>query len=161
MDMSTEQFEALMASANRNLTPEGALELSAKLYDLGLATAIDLYRRNRIADAAEIYGFLVELQPGRMEALVGLGQCLIDLEDPINALRIMVSVSSVDPENANAWLISGKAQLMLGVHEAAIDDFETAEECARDAGRRDMLDEIARFKAAAVLKVAESGGADA
>jgi hypothetical protein len=159
MDMNSETMKRLTGAFEPS--PEAADELSAKIYATGLAAAADLYRRNRIGEAAEVYAYLVEMRPGRTDGLVGLGHCLIDVEDPFRAIEVAMNITAIEPDNASGWLISGKAQLMLGILDGAVDDFTTGEECAREAGRKDLIAECARLRAAAEVKQALEGTADA
>lgn len=155
MDMNSETLKALAGALK--LGSDAAGELSAKIYATGLAAAADLYRRNRIGEAAEVYAYLVEMRPGRTDGLVGLGHCLIEAEDPFRAIEVAVNITAIEPDNASGWLISGKAQLMLGNLDGAVDDFTTAEECAREAGHKDLIEECARLRAAAEIKQAVEG----
>ena len=157
MDLSKEALEALVSSAAAGMNPDRAFELSAKLYAAGLGAAADLYRRNRVGEAAEIYAQLIEMRPGRMEGFIGLGNCMLDLEDPLRAFEVAGNVTAIDPENAAGWLIAGKALYMLGAYDTALDDFITAEDCARETGRSDLLNEITRFRAVAETKLATAG----
>lgn len=161
MELSKEALEAKMSSALAGMTPDRAFEVSSKFYAAGLGAAADLYCRNRIAEAAEMYAYLIEMRPGRMDGFIGLGHCLLDLEDPFRAFEVAGNITKIDPENAAGWLIAGKALFMLGSFELAIEDFITAEDCAREAGRSDLLAEIARFRGVAEAKLATAGAEDA
>ncbi len=161
MELNKEALEAMVASAAQGMTPERAAEFSGKIYAVGLAAAADLYRRKRFAEAVEVYAQLIEMRPGRMEALIGLGQCMLDLEDPFRAFEVAGNITAIDPENASGWLIAGKAQYMLGSIDTALDDFITAEDCARESGQSDLLKEITRFRAVAETKLAAAGARNA
>jgi tetratricopeptide (TPR) repeat protein len=161
MELSKEALEAMLSSAAAGMTPERALELSGKLYATGLGIAADFYSRNRIAEAAETYAQLILVRPDRSDGYIGLGHCLLDLDDPLKAFEIAGRITTIAPENASGWFIAGKALFMLGCHEPALDDFLTAEDCARETGHADLLEEIERFRAVAEAKLAAADTEDA
>ncbi len=161
MELSKEKLETMLSSAVAGMTPERAFELSGRLYATGLGAAADLYCRNRIAEAAEVYAQLILMNPGRLDGFIGLGHCFLDLDDPLKAFEIARSITTIDPENASGWFIGGKALFTMGSYEPALDDFLTAEDCAREAGHADLLEEIERFRAVAEAKLAAADPEDA
>ncbi len=155
----SDQSEMIHAMQDRiaQATPEKIAAMGGMIYEIGLAAAADLFNRGRFQEAAETYVHLTDLDPKRADGFVGLSTCALAQDLPDMAMDTAAMATGLDPDNAAAWFLTGKAQLQLGDTQGAIDDFVIALECAATAGKSALAADIGRIKALAEARLAASG----
>jgi tetratricopeptide (TPR) repeat protein len=80
----------------------------------------------RFEEAAREIETWLELHPNDTDAQVGLGEALVGLQRPAEALSLLDRVLDQTPSNAQGYLVRGAARRALGQYEEAEQDLRTA-----------------------------------
>jgi tetratricopeptide (TPR) repeat protein len=104
-----------MTPAPRDCDPDALFE-----------AAVALHQAARLAEAAEAYGAVIALEPGRAAAHANLGVALRRLGRPDEALASYGRAIAADPGDASAWYNRGNLLSELKQVEAAIADYDQA-----------------------------------
>ncbi len=117
-----------LAIAEDRLSPDGraTLRAVAKAFPLWDEPPLRLAESHRragdVAEAIAQYRQTLELNPDRIEALIGLGILLLGSGDPATAQTLLLRCCGLTPDNAEAWDALGLALSMTqesGLAEAA------------------------------------------
>lgn len=107
-----------------------ATRLAPDLVAGHLYLANALVSSDSVAAAMNAYKIVREKEPQNLGALRGLAFCYLKRGDYNGAVQVMREATTVDPANADNWMMLGRAQVGTGNNEAAIRSFEKVLELA-------------------------------
>lgn len=138
-----EQAVALLRQALR-LSPEDEV-LRRNLSGVRTRWGHRLLQAGSLDRAQEQYQAALDLNPGELAALLGLGDAQIRRRAPRAALEAYRQAVSLDPGNADAYLRLGEAYYQLGDLSAALSEWERALRLRpEDAGLRERFEQVQR-----------------
>jgi tetratricopeptide (TPR) repeat protein len=88
--------------------------------------ALDLQQRGRFDEAQRLYETVLELQPGHIHALIFLAVLALDAGQAERAIELTTQASGLDPANASAHYLMGRAQQLLRRRSAAVASYDRA-----------------------------------
>lgn len=101
-----------------------ATRLAPDLVAGHLYLANALVSSDSVAAAMNEYKIVREKEPRNLGALRGLAFCYLKRGDYGGAVQVMREATTVDPANADNWMMLGRAQVGTGNNDAAIRSFE-------------------------------------
>lgn len=117
-------------SGLQRMIADGAIgkSLGLKPEDLqaGLTVARNQLLRGAKTDALKTYITLVLCEPANCDFQLGLANCALQLNENDLALQAASAIIAIEPNNARAYYISGRACLALGHVAEAEEDLTNA-----------------------------------
>jgi len=121
-EKSIEMNKEIFKKKWQDIDFEWLMERDKRLVDLSadqINVAVDLFTQSRYQDASEIFVKVLSYDPLNEEALFGLALCYRNVDDNLNAIRMLKKCIDLNPDNAYAYNQSGIISAELGDFESA------------------------------------------
>ncbi|MBO8130497.1 MAG: glycosyltransferase [Candidatus Marinimicrobia bacterium] len=121
-EKSIEMNKEIFKKKWQDIDFEWLMERDKRLVDLSedqINVAVDLFTQSRYQDAREIFVKVLSYDPLNEEALFGLALCYRNVDDNLNAIRMLKKCIDLNPDNAYAYNQSGIISAELGDFESA------------------------------------------